>query len=94
LGLDATVVWGVKDLRIQNNLPAMIMFSFEVDDTCIVGRVLSDQPLKACELFIDLRPGDISGSKQVTVSRTKADGSSEVLSRDNYLPLPSKTARN
>jgi vancomycin resistance protein VanW len=45
LGLDATVVWGFKDLRLRNTLHVPVAFDFAVDDHRITGRVLAPQPV-------------------------------------------------
>jgi vancomycin resistance protein VanW len=43
LGSDATVVYGYKDLRIQNNLPFPICFRFKLQDTEISAALCSEQ---------------------------------------------------
>jgi vancomycin resistance protein VanW len=45
LGLDATVVWGFKDVRLGNTSGSPIAFDFDVDQCRIVGRVLAPRPL-------------------------------------------------
>jgi vancomycin resistance protein VanW len=41
IGLDATVVWGFKDVRLRNTGRTPVAFDFEVGDGRIIGRVLA-----------------------------------------------------
>ncbi|MEO0769182.1 MAG: VanW family protein, partial [Cyanobacteria bacterium J06649_4] len=45
LGADATVVWGVKDLRLFNPYPFAVSFSFAVQDGELVGEIQGKHPL-------------------------------------------------
>ena len=45
LGCDATVVYGYKNLLMQNTSGATLYFSFEVTDNAITGFLHSDRPL-------------------------------------------------
>lgn len=45
LGSDATVVYGYKDLRLQNNLPFSICFRFQVQDHAITAMLCAAEPV-------------------------------------------------
>jgi vancomycin resistance protein VanW len=47
LGADATVVWGFKDLRINNPHTAKIVFECVVEDYTLIGRVYCSDSLPA-----------------------------------------------
>lgn len=50
LGADATVVYGYKDLRIQNNFNFPIYFDFDIQNTQITARLHSPQSILAQQL--------------------------------------------
>ncbi|MDR1888772.1 MAG: VanW family protein [Zoogloeaceae bacterium] len=54
LGCDATVVYGYKNLLMQNTTDATLYFSFEVADDAITGRLHSDRPLTETPLRFEL----------------------------------------
>jgi vancomycin resistance protein VanW len=45
LGADATVVWGVKDLRLRNPHPFAVSLACHVDGTTLVGRLRAAEPV-------------------------------------------------
>lgn len=50
LGADATIVFGYKDLRIKNNYPFSIKFSFEIIENQIVCKLLSQEKIEEFNL--------------------------------------------
>lgn len=58
LGLDATVVFGYKDLRIQNNFDFPIKFKIEVIKNQINIELLSTQKIKENQLFFEKQTTD------------------------------------
>jgi len=82
LGLDATVAYGFKDLRLQNCLGQPLRFSFVIDDTSITAQLEAAEPLPVWDVVIDCRPsGD---SKIVRVSRTGPDHKTTLISENRY----------
>jgi vancomycin resistance protein YoaR len=77
LGLDATVVWGYKDLRLRNTSRRPVAFAFELRVDQIIGTILSRQPLQAAKLEI---------------ARTDLQGSRFVQSRDRDQQAPRKSS--
>ncbi len=82
LGLDATVVWGYKDLRLRNNCQHPVAFTFELTFDQIVGCVRCRDALQPARL--EIRRTDGSESRSVQVSRTQAGAPPEVVSSDTY----------
>jgi len=83
LGLDATVVWPYKDLRLANPLPVAVQFGFVVSDTGIAASVYAPVPLAAARL--DIARTDHDGWRTVLVTRRQESGESEAISTDRYL---------
>lgn len=54
LGLDATVVFGYKDLRIQNKYSFPIKFEFLIADHTIEIKLISSEEIPLQQLKIDL----------------------------------------
>jgi len=82
LGLDATVAYGFKDVRLQNCLGQPVRFSFVIEDTSITAQLEAAEPLPAWDVVIDCRPsGD---SKIVRVSRTGPDHKTTLISENRY----------
>jgi vancomycin resistance protein VanW len=50
LGSDATVVYGYKDLRIQNNLPFPICFRFDLQESQIFAFLCAEQPISEYQI--------------------------------------------
>ncbi|WP_158813157.1 VanW family protein [Methylocapsa sp. S129] len=88
LGLDATVVWGHKDLRLRNVLAEPIVFAFTVADDAIEGRILAPAPIVLAELAIDRRDDPSGHRRLVSVSRRFAAQSLQRVSQDEYLLAP------
>jgi len=88
LGLDATVVWGYKDLRLKNNLRFPISFAFEVGPDRVAGTALSPTPFQSAGLE-SLRT-DETHRCLVQTFRTGPAGARALISADIYL-LPART---
>ncbi len=82
LGLDATVVWGYKDLRLRNNCRHPVAFTFELTFDQIVGCVRCRDALQPARL--EIRRTDTGESRSVQVIRTQAGAPPEVVSSDTY----------
>ena len=72
LGADATVVWGVKDLRLRNPHPFAVSIAVRVDGTRLTGEIRSEQPIPRRAVDFVRRP---AGTGRVRVW-TVVDGSS------------------
>jgi vancomycin resistance protein VanW len=89
LGLDATVVWGHKDLRLRNSLNQRLVLSFEVTDETIEGRIHADGAILPAEITIE-RFDHADRVRHVRVSRY-VGGRCDLISSDAYAcatPLP------
>jgi vancomycin resistance protein VanW len=53
LGLDATVVWGHKDVRLRNTTAQSLAFSFEVTTDQICARLWSERPMDLARVIIE-----------------------------------------
>jgi vancomycin resistance protein VanW len=53
LGLDATVVWGHKDVRLRNDTGQSLAFNFEVTAEQIRARLRSERPIALAEVTIE-----------------------------------------
>jgi vancomycin resistance protein VanW len=60
LGLDATVVFGYKDLRIKNNYSFPIKYQLEINENSIRIDLLSTQNVKEVKLFFETEFDDKS----------------------------------
>ncbi len=87
LGLDATVVWGFKDVRLGNPHAHAIAFEFVVEDGTLLGRLLSRQSLRTVELEMSRR--DEGAMRFVEVRSRDASGKTLIASRDTYIIDPS-----
>jgi vancomycin resistance protein VanW len=83
LGLDATVVWGYKDLRLKSNLRSPIAFSFEVSPDLAVGTALSPTEFQSAAL--ETVKIDEADRCLVRTFRTGPAGVRELISSDTYL---------
>ena len=83
LGLDATIVYGHKDLRLRNDRDAPIAFRFEVDARRVVGTALSAAPFAAASVEIVKR--EDANRRDVRVYRTPHAGARQLMSADVYL---------
>jgi vancomycin resistance protein VanW len=82
LGLDATVVWPYKDLRLLNALEVPARFRFAVRDLTIAASVHAPVPRDAARLEIER--ADPDGCREVRVIRRAAGGEAELVSDDRY----------
>ena len=83
LGLDATVVYGHKDLRLRNDRHAPLALRFAVDAHRVVGTVLSAAPFAAASVEIVKR--EDANLRDVRVFRTPHAGVRELMSADIYV---------
>ena len=90
LGLDATVVFGHKDMRLRNVLAQPLGFAFAVDGERIEGRMLAGAPLAPCGIEI-VRRDDAAGTRRVDVWRS-SDETRALVSRDSYAATPAAPA--
>jgi vancomycin resistance protein VanW len=83
LGLDATVVWPYKDLRLGHALEVPVQFRFAVTDGGISVCVQAPIPLDAARLQVTRV--DEEGRRDVRVSRQLGSGGLQLVSRDLYV---------
>ncbi|MGZ8998257.1 MAG: VanW family protein, partial [Allosphingosinicella sp.] len=81
LGLDATLVWPNKDLRLSNPLAVPVRFHFAVRGLSIAASVHAPIPLDAATLEIERI--DHEGMREVRVVRTTL-GEAKTISDDCY----------
>jgi vancomycin resistance protein YoaR len=97
LGEDATISWGVKDLKLRNDLAQRVRLVVEVVGSTLAVRVEGQDPLAdSFELITEEReiPGDPSADslpgREIDVYRIRLSGGQEVdrefLYRDRYAP--------
>lgn len=82
LGLDATVVWPNKDLRLLNPLAVPVQFRFAVRDLTIVASVLAPAQLDAA--LLEIRRADYESWREVRVIRRMILREAETISDDRY----------
>lgn len=82
LGLDATVVWPYKDLRLRNGLAVPVQFRFAVQGMAVSASVHAPVPLDAAQLEV-LRVDDET-RRHVRVSRQGRGGELRLISEDSY----------
>ncbi|MEQ1756053.1 MAG: VanW family protein [Micropepsaceae bacterium] len=85
LGLDATVVWGFKDVRVRNTTGQTLSFCFEIVDHTIIGVTLAPKTFPSCDLAI--QRWDLNGIRHAEVTRHQGQSSS-VVSTDSYVIDP------
>lgn len=85
LGLDATLVWPNKDLRLSNPFRVPLRFHFAVRELRIAASVHSPIPLAAATLEIDRI--DHETKSHVRVVRRTGAGEAETISDDSYSRL-------
>ena len=84
LGSDATVVYGYKDLRIQNNFSFSISFQFEIKEEEIIAHFCAAENIEKCQL--DFEVEYFAQQKNVKVwSRRGAE--QKLISEDYYKNL-------
>lgn len=86
LGMDATVVWPYRDLRLLNAHEVPVRFGFTVGDRTLVASVRAPAPLS--RVTIDIERTDEDGQRHVRVLRRSAGGEPELISDDVYAVLP------
>jgi vancomycin resistance protein VanW len=89
LGLDATIVWPYKDLRLANPLLVPVQLRIVVQGQRLVAKVQAPVPLAASAL--DIQRDDREGWREVRVVRHDANGERETISEDRY-PAPPEIA--
>jgi vancomycin resistance protein VanW len=82
LGLDATVVWPNRDLRLLNMLAVPVQFRFSVRDLNIAASVHAPSPLDLATLEIERTVHE--GWRQVRIVRRMTLGETEMISDDLY----------
>ena len=89
LGLDATVVWPYKDLRLSNPLTVPVQFRFALRELTLVASIYAPSPLKPAT--IEIERTDREGWREVQVFRRTARGEAQPISDDLY-PAPPAVA--
>lgn len=83
LGSDATVVYGYKDLQIQNHLSSPICFRFFITEQNIQACLCSPQPIAQAE--VEFRSQRLESATHVeTIRYTSTDAEAELVSSDLY----------
>ncbi|HEY0116697.1 MAG TPA: VanW family protein [Allosphingosinicella sp.] len=90
LGLDATVVWPYKDLRLANGLAVPVQFRFAVGEARIAASIHSAAPLQPATFEISRIDKD--GRREVRVVRRRDGGEAEPISDDSYAAMPAEAA--
>lgn len=83
LGLDATVVWPYKDLRLANRLSVPVCFRLAVGEEGVSVAILAPSPIEGVGL--EIARIDLADRRQVRVTRHRIGGAAEVVSDDVYL---------
>lgn len=85
LGLDATVAYAYKDLRMANPYPFPVAFTFVLDEHSLEARLHAASPLPDLPLRVEQMPLQSSyNALTATVWRMGPDGQEELISRDAY----------
>ncbi len=88
LGLDATIVWGFKDVRLANPYAQRLVFAFDVNGSNLRGRLFSERPIPIFELEISRR--DEAGAIRIAEVRARdPNGKMSLVSSDSYVIDPS-----
>lgn len=82
LGLDATLAYGYKDLRLRNTFPFPVCFTFELSDTRIAVGLCAPQTLP--ELSIDIKQLPAEGNALWSEVLLVENGGGRRVSRDFY----------
>jgi vancomycin resistance protein VanW len=83
LGADATVCFGYKDLRIQNNLSFPVCFRIEIEDFFLTGSLCAPEPLVEHELRYER--DTMADRKIVRTFICREGGLYELLTTSTYL---------
>lgn len=86
LGLDATVVWPYRDLRLRNPHPVPVRFGFVVSEQTLRASVHATLPLPPVTIEVDRT--DQGELRHVRVCRRTGDGAPEAISDDVYAAMP------
>ncbi|WP_375397649.1 VanW family protein [uncultured Sphingomonas sp.] len=86
LGLDATVVWPYKDLRLRNPLAQPVAFTFVIEGFSLAAAVRMPQPVAPSRL--DIRRTDGAGEREVRIYRVSPGGKTIPVSADRYRVEP------
>lgn len=81
LGLDATVVYGYKDLRVKNKHPFPIYFELTVEQNNISIQVKSEKELLPIQLFFEMQTAGTNIIVQVK------DVNGKLINTSNYLKI-------
>jgi vancomycin resistance protein VanW len=84
LGMDATVVWGYKDLRLRNILEQSVVFGFTLTEDWIEGTVRASRRIAPSEIIIERRDQP-NCRRHVRVHRDSAAHTRELVSDDIYV---------
>ncbi len=82
LGADATVVYGYKDLRIQNCYDFPVAVLMEAGSEHLTAVLLSPQPIRERE--IEFRRDADTGSVRAVTTLCHSRGQSQILNRSTY----------
>jgi vancomycin resistance protein VanW len=82
LGLDATVVWPYKDLRLRNPLAVPVQFRFAVRDLTIAASMHAPIPLDAATL--EIKRADHENWREVRIVQRTTQAEAETISDDHY----------
>ena len=82
LGIDATILYGYKDLRFRNICGANTKFKFIIENDYIEGIIYSQSPREKCTLTINRQ--DTKTQKIAQTTRTHPNGTIEFISNDIY----------
>lgn len=86
LGLDATVVWPYKDLRLRNGLGVPVQFRFQVTDATILAGIYAPAPV--AEARLEITRVDDRLRREVQILRQIGDAGPQLISKDSYTALP------
>jgi len=81
LGLDATLAYGYKDLRLRNNFSFSLTFSFELSADKLLVALCAPEPLPQMALRVE---HETSEEGLLSSVYRQENGSEELLSRDFY----------
>jgi vancomycin resistance protein VanW len=86
LGLDATVVWPYRDLRLLNPYEVPVRFGFVVNERALTASVHATFPLPP--VAIEIERTDQGDLRHVQVRRRTGEGATETISDDVYEAMP------
>lgn len=91
LGSDATVVYGYKDLRVQNSLAMPLCFRFDLDERALQVHLCAPEAI--AEARVEFRSQRLDAITQVeTLRQCPTDAIAQVISVDRYPQLSVPTA--